>query len=196
MFKILYFSLEITRQILGLCLQVEPDGNQGLFCATTESNQQFKTHVLVSVLQILQCIADSSISLFFSNKFWSGLGSLLKLCLFWTHEKLGLFHSEGVEQILHFIFLMLSQEQEGICNCLCRSFCFPQQQFQHCKCSPASLTVNTEIHQTLLGDELSPYCQTLLFNEMVSAVCCEYKGAYWLLLWTNAFRWGAQGKAL
>lgn len=70
---------------------------------------------------------------------------------------------------------MLSQEQEGICNCLYRSFCFPQQQFQHCKCSPAPLSVNTEIHQILLGDELSRNWQTLLFNEML---CCKYQGAY------------------
>lgn len=85
-----------------------------------------------------------------------GLGFLLKLFLFWPCEKFGFFHSEGGEQLLRFIFLMLSQEQEDICNCLCRSFCFPQQQFQPCKCSPVPLTVNTEIHQTLLGDELSP----------------------------------------
>lgn len=109
-----------------------------------------------------------------------GLGPLLKLFLFWTCEKLGFFHSEGGEQILHFVSLMLSQEQEGICNCLCRSFCFPQQQFQHCKCSPVSLTVNIKIHQTCweMNSVLTAKCFYLMrccvvnIKELIDC-CCE-----------------------
>lgn len=99
--------------------------------AQLQSEQQFKDHVLISALQITQCIEGDIISSFIQIHDNLGLGSVFKTVSCSNMWKIRLSSSMWEEQILPRIFLMLSQEQAGICNCLCRSFCFLSKFFSN-----------------------------------------------------------------